>query len=115
MRARRGTRSVKFTLAARTRTLHAVIRDNPVQQQQGYEEFFGFSDPPFSLSANPRFRFASAAHEDALLQVMYALERREPTIVVTGDIGVGKTLLCRTVLDQLPRKTFLSVIDDPLL
>ena len=54
-------------------------------------------------------------HEEALSEVTYGLERREPVIVVTGDIGMGKTLLCRTVLQRLPRKTFLSVITDPLL
>ena len=85
------------------------------QRRSGYEQFFGFAEPPFSLSANPRFRFASAGHEEALSEVTYGLERREPIIVVTGDIGMGKTLLCRTVLQQLPRKTFLSVITDPLL
>jgi len=87
----------------------------PTSRGDGCEQFFGFHDPPFSLSANPRFRFPSAAHEEALSQVLYALQRREPVIVVTGDIGLGKTLLCRTVLERLPRKTFLSVIDDPLL
>jgi general secretion pathway protein A len=92
-----------------------VISNTPTARPDGYEEFFGFSDPPFSLSANPRFRFPSAAHEEALSQVMYALQRREPVVVVTGDIGLGKTLLCRTVLERLPRKTFLAIIDDPLL
>ncbi len=87
----------------------------PTPRREGYEQFFGFSDRPFSLSADPRFRFPSAAHEDALSQVLYALERREPVVVVTGDIGLGKTLLCRTVLERIPRKTFLSVIQDPLL
>lgn len=83
--------------------------------RQGYEQFFGFGESPFSLSANPRFRFPSAAHEDALSQVLYALERREPIVVVTGEIGLGKTLLVRTVVERIPRKTFLAVIDDPLL
>ncbi len=81
----------------------------------GYEKFFGFTEPPFSLSVNTRFRFASASHDAALAQVTYALERREPVVVVTGDIGMGKTLLCRTVVERLPRKTFLSIINDPLL
>jgi general secretion pathway protein A len=92
-----------------------VISNTPAPRADGCEQFFGFRAPPFSLSANPRFRFPSAAHEEALSQVLYALQRREPVIVVTGDIGLGKTLLCRTVLERLPRKTFLSVIDDPLL
>jgi general secretion pathway protein A len=92
-----------------------VITEQPLNSRNGYEQFFGFAEPPFSLSANPRFRFASAGHEEALSEITYGLERREPIIVVTGDIGMGKTLLCQTVLQRLPRKTFLSVITDPLL
>ena len=87
----------------------------PPEQEDGYEAFFGLSEAPFSLSPNPRFLFASASHSAALAQVAYALQRREPLIVVTGEIGTGKTLLCRTVLQRLRRKTFLSVINDPLL
>src|SRR5580692_545881 len=82
---------------------------------KGYERFFGLSEPPFSLAPDPRFLFASASHAAALAQVAYALERREPLVVMTGEIGTGKTLLCRTVLQRLERKTFLSVINDPLL
>ncbi len=96
-------------------TIHAVVSDKDTPRLNGYEQFFGFTEPPFSLSANPRFRFASASHEAALSQVTYAVERREPVVVVTGDIGMGKTLLCRTVVERLPRKTFLSVINDPFL
>jgi general secretion pathway protein A len=82
---------------------------------EAYEPFFGLSEPPFSLAPDPRFLFASASHSAALAQVAYALERREPLVVITGEIGTGKTLLCRTVLQRLPFKTFLSVIEDPLL
>jgi general secretion pathway protein A len=81
----------------------------------GYDRFFGFVEPPFSLAVNTRFRFESASHREALSQVSYALERREPIVVVTGEIGTGKTLLCGTVLERLPRRTFLSVINDPML
>jgi general secretion pathway protein A len=82
---------------------------------EAYEPFFGLNEPPFSLAPDPRFLFASATHSAALDQVAYALERREPLVVVTGEIGTGKTLLCRTVLQQLRSKTFLSIISDPLL
>ena len=85
------------------------------EEADGYESYFGLHEAPFSLAPDPRFLFASASHSDALGQVAYALERREPLVVVTGEIGTGKTLLCRTVLQQLRRKTFLSVISDPLL
>jgi type II secretory pathway predicted ATPase ExeA/cell division septation protein DedD len=87
----------------------------PAQPLATYEPFFGFSESPFSLAPDPRFLFASASHSAALAQVAHALERREPLVVITGDIGTGKTLLCRTVLQRLPFKTFLSVIHDPLL
>ncbi|MEO8077717.1 MAG: AAA family ATPase [Acidobacteriota bacterium] len=82
---------------------------------EGYEAFFGLTEAPFSLAPDPRFLFASASHSAALAQVAYALQRREPVVVITGEIGTGKTLLCRTVLQQLRRKTFLSVVNDPLL
>ncbi len=80
-----------------------------------YEPFFGLNKAPFSLAPDTRFLFASASHSAALAQVAYALERREPLVVITGEIGSGKTLLCRTVLQELRRKTFLSLINDPLL
>jgi general secretion pathway protein A len=82
---------------------------------EGYESFFGLNETPFSLAPDPRFLFASASHSAALAQVAYAIERREPLVVITGEIGTGKTLLCRTVLQRLQRQTFLSVITDPLL
>lgn len=81
----------------------------------GYEPFYGFVEPPFSLSVNTRFRYDSTSHHEALSHVAHALERREPIVVVTGEIGTGKTLLCRTVVERLPRKAFLSVIHDPML
>ena len=85
------------------------------ERLEGYEPFFGLHEAPFNLAPDPRFLFASASHSAALAQVAYALERREPLLVITGEIGTGKTLLCRTVLQRLQRKTFLSVIHDPLL
>ena len=80
-----------------------------------YEPFFGLKEAPSGLAPDTRFLFASASHSAALAQVAYAIERREPLVVVTGEIGTGKTLLCRTMLQRLPLKTFLSVIDDPML
>jgi len=81
----------------------------------GYEQFFGLTDAPFSLAPNPRYLFESASHAAALEQLAYAIHRREPLIVMTGEIGIGKTLMCRTVLGRLDRKTFVSVINNPLL
>ena len=76
------------------------------ERGEGYERFFGLNEAPFSLAPNPPYLFEGASHASALAQVAYALERREPLVVVTGEIGTGKTLLCRTVLQRLERKTF---------
>ena len=97
------------------RRMSAVTTSGQPERAEGYEPFFGLNEAPFSLAPDPRFLFASASHSAALAQVAYALERREPLVVITGEIGTGKTLLCRTVLQRFPRKTFLSVINDPLL
>ena len=59
---------------------------------EGYEQFFGLREAPFSLDPDPRFLFAGASHSTALAQVGYAIERREPLVVITGEIGTGKTL-----------------------
>lgn len=80
-----------------------------------YEQFFGLNDAPFSLAPDPRYLFESASHAQALQQLTYAMERREPLLVVTGEIGTGKTLLCRTVLQRAGRRVFVSVIHNPLL
>jgi type II secretory pathway predicted ATPase ExeA len=82
---------------------------------KGYEVFFGFREPPFSLAPDTRFLFDGASHAAAREQVAYALERREPLVVVTGEIGTGKTLLCRSVVEKLERRTFLSIVHDPML
>ena len=81
----------------------------------GYEQFFGLTDAPFSLAPNPRYLFESASHAHALQELASAIQRREPLVIVTGEIGSGKTLLCRTVLQRLDGRTFVSVINNPLL
>ena len=92
-----------------------MITSGQPRRVERYEQFFGLGEAPFSLAPNPRFLFESASHAAALAQVAYAIERREPLVVITGEIGTGKTLLCRTVLQRIERKTFVSVINNPLL
>ena len=91
------------------------MRSDASPRVKGYEVFFGFREPPFSLAPDPRFLFDSASHAAAREQVGRALERREPLVVVTGEIGTGKTLLCRSVVQKLASRTFLSIVHDPML
>lgn len=77
------------------------------------EKFFGLAARPFSLTPDLRFAYHSRSHTHALEQVTSALRRREGLVVVTGAIGSGKTMLCRSMLESFESRTFLSVILDP--
>jgi type II secretory pathway predicted ATPase ExeA/cell division septation protein DedD len=80
-----------------------------------YEPFYGLREKPFSLSADPRFLFRSPAHGPAFDELQAGIHRREGLIVLTGEIGTGKTTLCRSVLDHLDRRTFASFVADPFV
>jgi general secretion pathway protein A len=80
-----------------------------------YEEYYGFAHSPFSLTPDPRFLYRSESHDHALQQVWQAIRRKEGFIVLTGDIGTGKTTLCRTILEQFDPTTFTALILNPFL
>ena len=80
-----------------------------------YEEFYGFVQSPFTLAPDPRFFYLSESHDEAIRLLIQSVRRREGFIVLTGDIGTGKTTLCRALLDQLDPTTFTSLILNPFL
>ena len=80
-----------------------------------YEPFYGLREKPFSLSPDPRFLYRSSAHGSAFDELHAGIRRREGLIVLTGEIGTGKTTLCRAVLRQLDRRTFSSFVSDPFV
>lgn len=80
-----------------------------------YEDFFGLAEKPFNLTPDPKFLYRSETHVNALDLIHFAIKRREGFTVVTGDIGTGKTTLCRAIVEQLDRKTFTAVIFNPLI
>jgi general secretion pathway protein A len=80
-----------------------------------YEEYYRFGQSPFTLSPDPRFLYRSASHEEALTVLLQAVRRHEGFIVLAGDIGTGKTTLCRALLQQLDVNTFTSLILNPFL
>jgi type II secretory pathway predicted ATPase ExeA len=80
-----------------------------------YEPFYGLHEKPFSLSADPRFLFRSPAHAPAFDELLAGIRRREGLIVLTGEIGTGKTTLCRSVIQQLDRRTFAAFVADPFV
>ena len=80
-----------------------------------YEEYYGFTEKPFSLTPDPKYLFKSASHANAFEVLHYAIRRREGFAVITGDIGTGKTTLCRALLDQVDRRTFTALVLNPFL
>lgn len=80
-----------------------------------YEDYYGFVEKPFSLTPDPRYLYRSESHANAFELLQYGIRRREGFIVVTGDIGTGKTTLCRALLNQLDRKTFTALVLNPFI
>src|SRR6186713_378210 len=80
-----------------------------------YEHYFGFSEKPFSLTPDPKYLYRSQSHANAFELLQYAIVRREGFVVVTGDIGTGKTTLCRAILEDIDRTTYTALVLNPFL
>ncbi|HKT16981.1 MAG TPA: XrtA/PEP-CTERM system-associated ATPase [Stellaceae bacterium] len=73
-----------------------------------YTEFYKLTAKPFQLSPNPKFFFGSAGHQKAMAYLQYGLHQAEGFVVITGDIGTGKTTLLGHLLDQLDSNQYLA-------
>jgi general secretion pathway protein A len=80
-----------------------------------YAAFFRFSERPFSLTPDPRFYFRSRSHARVFDALSAAITRRESVMLLLGDLGVGKTTLCRTLLDMQERKSRAALVGNALL
>ena len=83
--------------------------------QQTYEAFFGFVERPFSLTPDPKYYFRGRSHSRAFDALSAGISRRESLLLITGDLGVGKTTLCRTLVALLERKTRAALVGNALL
>jgi putative secretion ATPase (PEP-CTERM system associated) len=73
-----------------------------------YESFFGLTGKPFQLNPDPAFFFASRGHKRAFAYLQYGLYQSEGFIVITGEIGAGKTTIVRSLLEQLDRNKVVA-------
>ncbi len=80
-----------------------------------YTEHYGLREKPFNLTPDPRFLFLSASHREALAHVLYGIDQGEGFISVTGEVGTGKTTLCRTLLERLAAETEVAYLFNPAL
>jgi general secretion pathway protein A len=80
-----------------------------------YEAFYGLARSPFSLAPDPQFLYPSESHQAAIRRILQALRRRESFLVLSGDIGTGKTTLCRALLEQLDKTAFSCLVLNPFV
>lgn len=81
-----------------------------------YEKYWGLTEPPFTLTPDPRFLYMSRAHDDALMMLHYAITRNKGAAMLAGEIGLGKTTISRKLLEMLDPVTYRVVlIVNPIL
>lgn len=80
-----------------------------------YNSFFGFRERPFQLVPNPAYLFLSRSHEEAMAHLIYAISQGDGFVEITGEVGTGKTTLCRTLLENLDPFTEAAYIFNPKL
>ncbi|MFP8877875.1 MAG: AAA family ATPase [Myxococcota bacterium] len=80
-----------------------------------YTAFYGLREKPFTLSPDPRYLFLSDTHREVLGHLIYGIEENEGFIAISGEVGTGKTTLCRTLLDRLGRDAEVAFLFNPHL
>ncbi|HEY8609053.1 MAG TPA: AAA family ATPase [Noviherbaspirillum sp.] len=80
-----------------------------------YTQFFRLTQAPFSISPDPRYLFMSERHREALAHLLYGVDSGGGVVVLTGDIGTGKTTICRCFLEQVPSNCNVAYIFNPRL
>jgi general secretion pathway protein A len=80
-----------------------------------FESFFGLSENPFNLTPDPKSLGLSQVQQEAGYHLQYGIEQRKGFVLITGEIGAGKTTICRSLLAMLPRKTRTALVLNPSL
>jgi len=80
-----------------------------------YLDYYGLKEPPFDITPNPRFLFYSAKHREAFNHLLYGIRERKGFVQLTGEVGAGKTTLCRAMLEQLDGHYATALILNPVM
>src|SRR5437762_2118816 len=78
-----------------------------------YTKFFGLKQEPFSIAPDPRYLYMSERHREALAHLLYGVSAGGGFVQLTGEVGTGKTTLCRCLLEQLPPAVDVALILNP--
>jgi general secretion pathway protein A len=80
-----------------------------------YAAHFGLPESPFAITPDPRFLYLSAQHREALAHLLYGMQEGGGFVQLTGDVGTGKTTVCRALLEQLPEHVDVALVLNPAL
>lgn len=80
-----------------------------------YHRYFGLQEEPFSIAVNPRYLYMSDRHRDALAHMLYGVGVGGGFVLLTGEVGTGKTTINRCLLEQLPENTDIATVLNPAL
>ena len=80
-----------------------------------YKDFYGLKDEPFNVTPDPRFLYLTAQHQEALNHLVYGVHNRKGFILLTGEVGAGKTTLCRALLNEMDPSCHTALILNPAL
>lgn len=80
-----------------------------------YKEYFGLEDMPFSIAPDPRYLYMSEQHREALAHLLYGVKSDGGFVLLTGEVGTGKTTVCRCLLEQMPGNSEIAFIINPKL
>jgi len=80
-----------------------------------YRQYFGFSEAPFSIAPDPRYLYLSDRHQEALAHLLYGVNGDGGFVLLTGEVGAGKTTVCRCLLEQIPADCDVAYIFNPNL
>lgn len=78
-----------------------------------YCQFYGFKKKPFSTTSEPHFFFESASHREAYAAIEYGITQRKGIILISGEVGTGKTTLCKKLLGRLEKNVKVSLVLNP--
>lgn len=78
-----------------------------------YNDFFGFRDAPFTIAPDPRYLYLSERHKEALAHLLYGVSGQGGFVVLTGEVGTGKTTLCRRFLEEIPEHVDIALVLNP--
>jgi general secretion pathway protein A len=80
-----------------------------------YENFYGLKEKPFSLTPDPKFLFLSKEHKGAIDHIIYGMMQKEGFTCLTGDVGTGKTTICRALVETMDEGIQTALILNPLV